>query len=132
MTKTGQMVGTVDYVAPEQVEGTSVDARTDVYSLACVLYPLLTGRVPFDTPTEMAKLFAHVHEDPPRPSDVVPGIPGAIDDVVWRGMAKEPTKRFLSAGDPGRAALAAAEHKAPAEPERSVARGEAAPVPVAD
>src|SRR4051794_29400892 len=132
MTKTGQMVGTVDYVAPEQVEGGSVDARTDVYSLACVLYHLLTGRVPFDKPSEMAKLFAHVHEDPPRPSDSVPGSPGALDDVVWRGMAKEPTKRFLSAGDLGRAALAAAEHKAPDAPERSVARGEAAPTPIAD
>src|SRR4051812_5776414 len=132
MTKTGQMVGTVDYVAPEQVEGGSVDARTDVYSLACVLYHLITGAVPFEKPTEMAKLFAHVHEDPPRPSDVVQGLPGAIDDVVWRGMAKEPTKRFLSAGDLGRAALAAAEHRDLAQPERSVARGEAASEPVAD
>src|SRR6476661_2581763 len=132
MTKTGQMVGTVDYVAPEQVEGGSVDARTDVYSLACVLYHLLTGKVPFDKPTEMAKLFAHVHEDPPRPSDSVPGTPGALDDVVWRGMAKDPSKRYLSAGDLGRAALAASEHRSLAEPERSVARGEAAPVPVAE
>jgi predicted Ser/Thr protein kinase len=127
MTKTGQMVGTVDYVAPEQVEGASVDARTDVYSLGCVLYHLLTGRVPFDKPTEMAKLFAHVHEDPPKPSDVVPNLPPELDEVVARGMAKEPTKRFLSAGDLGRAALAAAENRSIAEPERSVARGEAAP-----
>src|SRR4051812_31580475 len=132
MTKTGQLVGTVDYVAPEQVEGSSVDARTDVYSLACVLYHLLTGHVPFDKPTEMAKLFAHVHEDPPRPSDVAPGTPGALDDVVWRGMSKEPTKRFLSAGDLGRAALAGAEHHPLAEPERGVARGGAAPGAVAD
>jgi len=132
MTKTGQMVGTVDYVAPEQVEGGSVDARTDVYSLACVYYHLLTGRVPFDKPTEMAKLYAHVHENPPRASEVVAGVPGAIDDVIWRGMAKEPSKRYLSAGDLGRAALAAAEQRAVAAPERSVARGEAAPGPIAD
>jgi predicted Ser/Thr protein kinase len=132
MTKTGQMVGTVDYVAPEQVEGGSVDARTDVYSLACVLYHLLTGNVPFDKPTEMAKLFAHVHEDPPRPSEVVRGLPGALDDVVWRGMAKDPSKRYLSAGDLGRAALAAAEQRTIAEPERSVARGEAAPEPMTE
>src|SRR4051812_26633830 len=132
MTKTGQLVGTVDYVAPEQVEGSSVDARTDVYSLACVLYHLLVGRVPFDKPTEMAKLFAHVHEDPPRPSDAVPGLPPALNEVVWRGMAKDPSKRYLSAGDLGRAALAASEHKALAAPERSVARGEAAPGAVAD
>ncbi|MEA2494139.1 MAG: hypothetical protein QOJ29_2050 [Thermoleophilaceae bacterium] len=132
MTKTGQMVGTVDYVAPEQVEGGAVDARTDVYSLACVFYHLLTGAVPFDKPTEMAKLFAHVHEDPPRPSEMFGGVPSAVDDVIWRGMAKEPSKRFLSAGDLGRAALAAAEQKPLAEPERSVARGEAAPGAVAD
>src|SRR3954469_19474978 len=126
MTKTGQMVGTVDYVAPEQVEGGSVDARTDVYSLACVYYHLLTGRVPFHKPTEMAKLYAHVHENPPRASEVVAGVPGAIDDVIWRGMAKEPSKRYLSAGDLGRAALPAAEQRSIAAPERSVARGEAA------
>src|SRR6476661_4379196 len=132
MTKTGQMVGTVDYVAPEQVEGGSVDARTDVYSLACVYYHLLTGQVPFDKPSEMAKLYAHVHEDPPRASDVVAGIPGAVDDVIWRGMAKDPTKRYLSAGDLGRAAVAAAEQRTIAEPERSVARGEAAPGPIED
>src|SRR4051794_17858662 len=132
MTKTGQMVGTVDYVAPEQVEGGSVDARTDVYSLACVLYHLVTGEVPFDKPTEMAKLFAHVHDDPPRPSEMVQGLPDEVDEVVARGMAKSPSDRFLSAGDLGRAALAAAEHRGIAQPERSVARGEAAPVPVAE
>src|SRR3954462_14639959 len=112
LTKTGQMVGTVDYVAPEQVEGGSVDARTDVYSLAYVLYHLLTGRVPYDKPTEMAKLFAHVNDPPPRPSDAVANLPGALDDVVWRGMAKDKTKRFLSAGDLGRAAVAASEQRA--------------------
>lgn len=132
MTKTGQMVGTVDYVAPEQVEGGAVDARTDVYSLACVLYHLLTGQVPFDKPTEMAKLFAHVHEVPPKPSAVVAGLPEELDEVVARGMAKDPSERFLSAGDLGRAAVAAAEHRGIAEPERSVARGEAAPGPIAE
>jgi predicted Ser/Thr protein kinase len=132
MTKTGQMVGTVDYVAPEQVEGGIVDARTDVYSLACVLHHLLTGQVPFDKPSEMAKLYAHVHESPPRPSDTVPGLPPALNEVVWRGMAKDPSKRYPSAGDLGRAALAAAEHRTIAEPERSVATGEAAPGALAD
>src|SRR5437773_1237367 len=123
LTKTGQMVGTVDYVAPEQVEGSSVDARTDVYSLACVLYHLLTGHVPFDKPSEMAKLFAHVHEAPPVPSAGAPGIPAELDAVVARGMAKDPAERFLSAGDLGRAALAAAQHQPIAVPERSVAAG---------
>jgi hypothetical protein len=127
MTKTGQFVGTVDYVAPEQVEGGRVDARTDVYALACVLYHLLTGQVPFDKPSEMAKLFAHVNEPPPAASDAVPGLPAELDDVIRRGMAKDPAERFQSAGDLGRAALAAAESRQVAEPERSVARGEAAP-----
>ncbi|MFL5893590.1 MAG: serine/threonine-protein kinase [Thermoleophilaceae bacterium] len=127
LTKTGQMVGTVDYVAPEQVEGSRVDARTDVYSLACVLYHLLTGRVPYDKPTDMARLFAHVNERPPRPSDAIAGLPPELDEVVTRGMAKKPDDRYLSAGDLGRAALAAAEHRHIAQPERSVARGAAAP-----
>ena len=132
LTKTGQMVGTVDYVAPEQVEGRTVDARTDVYSLGCVLFHLLTGRVPFDKPSDMAKLFAHVHEEPPAPSADVPGVPPELDAVAQRGMAKDPADRFLSAGDLGRAGLAAAEHQPLAQPERSVARGEAAPGPATD
>ena len=129
LTKTGQMVGTVDYVAPEQVEGGSVDARTDVYSLGCVLYHLLTGRVPYDKPSELAKLFAHVNDPPPVPSASVPGLPLQLDEVVARGMAKRAEDRYPSAGDLGRAALAAAEHRLMAEPERSVARGAAAPAP---
>lgn len=127
LTKTGQLVGTVDYIAPEQAEGKRVDARTDVYALACVLYHVLTGTVPFDKPSDMARLFAHVNEPPPLPSEAVPGLPRALDEVVARGMAKDPDDRYLSAGDLGRAAVAAAEDRVIAEPERSVARGEAAP-----
>ena len=127
LTKTGQMVGTVDYVAPEQIEGGAVDARSDVYALGCVLYHLLTGRVPFDKPTEMARLYAHVHEAPPKPSDEIPGLPRELDEVVARAMAKDPDERHPSAGDLGRAALAAAEHRALPSTEQSIARGEAAP-----
>jgi hypothetical protein len=128
LTKTGQFVGTVDYIAPEQVDGGPVDARTDVYSLGCVLYHLLTGRVPYEKPSEMAKLFAHVHEEPPMPSAHAGGLPPELDAVVARGMAKHPSDRWLSAGDLGRAALAAAQHRAVDEPERTVASGEARPV----
>jgi predicted Ser/Thr protein kinase len=127
LTKTGHLVGTVDYVAPEQVEGSAVDARTDVYSLGCVLFHLVTGRLPYEKPSEMAKLFAHLHEAPPVPSEYVPGLPSGLDAVVARSMAKDPSERWLSAGDLGHAAVAAAEQRAFVEPERSVARGEAAP-----
>ena len=127
LTKTGHLVGTVDYVAPEQAEGGVVDARTDVYALGCVLFHLLTGRVPYDKATDMAKLVAHLQEASPAPSDYASELPRGLDAVVARGMAKTPSERWLSAGDLGRAAVAAAEERPVAEPERSVARGEAAP-----
>ena len=127
LTRTGQMVGTVDYVAPEQIEGGAVDARSDVYALGCVLYHLLTGKVPFDKPTEMARLYSHVHEPPPKPSDEIPGLAPELDEVVARAMAKAPADRYPSAGDLGRAAEAAAAHRALPSTEQSIARGEAAP-----
>jgi Protein kinase domain len=127
LTKTGQLVGTVDYVAPEQIEGFRVDARSDVYALACVLYHLLTGQVPYERPSDMARLFAHVNSPPPVPSTTEPAVPHELDEVVARGMAKDPDERYQSAGDLGRAAVAGAERRTIAEPERSVARGEAAP-----
>jgi serine/threonine-protein kinase len=127
LTKTGQFVGTVDYMAPEQVEGGRVDARSDVYALACVLYHLLTGRVPYEKPSDMARLYAHAHDPPPVPSAAEPTVPHALDEVIARGMAKDPRDRYQSAGDLGRAALAGAESRRIAEPERSVARGDAAP-----
>ncbi len=68
LTETGQFVGTVDYVAPEQIEGRPVDARTDVYSLGCVLFECLTGKVPFERDTQVAALYAHLGEKPPRAS----------------------------------------------------------------
>jgi predicted Ser/Thr protein kinase len=127
LTSTGEFVGTVDYVAPEQVAGGRVDARTDVYALACVLYHLLTGRVPYERPSEMARLYAHVNEPPPVPSAAEPAVPRELDAVVARGMAKDPADRYQSAGDLGRGARAGADSRRIAEPEHSVARGDAAP-----
>ena len=126
-TRTGRWVGTLDYVAPEQIRGERVDARADVYALGCVLAFALTGRAPFEREGDEAKLWAHLSEPPPRPGDEVPGIPAALDDVVVRAMAKDPADRFQSAGDLGRAALAAAGLETPTF-ERSVATGAAAPV----
>lgn len=123
LTGTGQWIGTLDYVAPEQVAAGRVDARTDIYSLGSVLYEMLTGRVPFDG-DEMQKLWRKANEEPPRlPSR---GSSHPFDPVIARAMAREPERRFRSAGDLGRAALAAAGAAADAPTERSVATGVAA------
>ncbi len=127
LTATGELIGTVDYIAPEQIEGRRVDARTDVYALGCVLFHAVTGEVPFPQPESSAKLWAHLHE-PPR----TPGPRSAsLDPVIRRAMAKDPADRFPSAGDLGRAALAAVRHEAVTEPERAVGAGEAAPAETA-
>jgi serine/threonine protein kinase len=128
MTKTGEVVGTIDYLAPEQIEGRPLDARTDVYALGCVLHQAVTGQVPYVRDSDVAKMYAHLSEPPPSPTGVVAGLPPELDEVIARGMAKNPETRYPSAGDLGRAAQAAARRRAPAEPERSVAKGEAAPV----
>jgi outer membrane biosynthesis protein TonB len=127
LTQTGQWVGTLDYVAPEQIKGGNVDARTDVYALGGVLMHALTGHVPFDRDSDVAKMWGHINDPPVAPSSVVAGLPPELDAVVLRAMAKEPDERYPSAGDLGRAALAAAEGREPEAPERMVAVGEAAP-----
>ena len=128
LTSTGQWIGTVDFMAPEQFSGGSVDARADVYALGCVLYDALTGDVPFPRGTVPATMLAHMHEEPPRPTQVAPGVPQGFDRVIARALAKDPDRRYPSAGDLGRAALAAAEGSDVTESERTVARGAAAPV----
>ena len=128
VTATGQWVGTLDYVAPEQIRGGAVDARTDVYALGCVLHFLLTGVIPFPREGDEAKLWAHLTEAPPLPSEH--GAPPAFDPVIRRALAKSPDDRYQSAGDLGRAAEAAAAGRDVEEPERVVARGDAAPVEV--
>jgi hypothetical protein len=127
LTRTGEWVGTVDYVAPEQIEGKPVDARADVYALGCVLHQALTGQVPYVRDSDVAKMYAHLHEPPPAVSAIAPDLPPEFDAVVARGMAKDPAERYPSAGDLGQAALAAAEGRLANVPERSVARGPAAP-----
>jgi len=117
MTATGMFVGTVDYIAPEQIEGRRVDARADVYALGCVLYEMLSGTVPFPRDSELAKLYAHVN-DPPPP---LQGVPASLAAAVTRAMAKQPADRFLSAGDFGRAAVAGAAGRTDYRRERTVA-----------
>ncbi|HUC00047.1 MAG TPA: serine/threonine-protein kinase, partial [Solirubrobacterales bacterium] len=128
LTQTGRFVGTLDYVAPEQISGGPIDARVDVYALGCLLYKLLTGQVPFPREGEAARLYAHLNDPPPAPSLYVPEVPMALDDVVIRAMSKQPGDRYPSAGDLGRAAQAALSGTAVALPERTVATGAAATV----
>src|SRR4051795_12112027 len=126
LTETGQWLGTTDFSSPEQLQGERVDARADIYSLGCVLHAALLGAPPFPRTTIPAALLAHLNDPPPRPSER--GAPHGFDRVMARALAKDPADRYPSAGDLGRAALAAARGESVTEAERSVAIGPAAPV----
>ena len=108
LTSTGHFLGTVEYAAPEQIEGGAVDARTDVYALGCVLYECLTGSPPFSHGTEHAVLHAHLVEPPPSVSRVRPDLPQAFDGVIATAMAKAAEDRFDSCGELAHAARNAA------------------------
>jgi YVTN family beta-propeller protein len=95
----GEIVGTLEYVAPEQITGDPLDERSDVYSLGCVLYECLTGQAPFPRATDVALLWAHVHEEPTPPSKARPELPRELDTVLARALAKEPGRRYRSAGE---------------------------------
>jgi serine/threonine protein kinase len=96
LTSTGQFLGTIDYVAPEQVRGMSVLGLADQYSLGCVLYECLTGRVPFEKDLDAAIIFAHVEESPTMPTVLRPDLPPAVDEVFSRVLAKQPGDRYGS------------------------------------
>jgi serine/threonine-protein kinase len=102
-TRTGEVVGTLDYVAPERIKGEGDGPASDVYSLGCLLFYTLTGAVPFPLDSAERKLWAHLSEPPPS----VPGYP-AFDTVIARALAKDPAERFVSGAELGAAALAAA------------------------
>ncbi len=126
MTTGGHFLGTVDYMAPEQFHPGPNDGRVDVYALGCVLFATLTGAPPFLRETVPATMLAHLHDPPPRASDT-PGVSRDFDRVLARALAKAPEDRYPSAGDFGRAVMAAAEGRSVTAEERSVARGAAAP-----
>jgi streptogramin lyase/predicted Ser/Thr protein kinase len=107
LTATGQFVGTVDYVAPEQIQGDAVDARADEYALGCVLYECLTGETPFPRSSSIAVLWAHVEDEPPSLVVARPELPEALDAVVKRALAKNPDERFGSCRELVEAARAA-------------------------
>jgi serine/threonine protein kinase len=96
LTSTGQFLGTIDYVAPEQIRGTSVLGLADQYSLGCVLYECLTGRVPFEKDLDAAIIWAHVEETPTMPTVLRPDLPPEIDDVFGRVLSKQPGGRYQS------------------------------------
>jgi hypothetical protein len=107
LTKTGQVVGTMDYVAPEQVLGKTVDGRADTYALACVLYQCVTGRIPFERPTDISKMHAHLNEPPPSAAAASAAVPAELDAVIRTAMAKRPEDRYSSSGAFAGAAAAA-------------------------
>jgi serine/threonine protein kinase len=108
VTSTGMIVGSSAYMAPERFDGGPVGPPADVYSLTCLLYECLTGRPPFETGDLRQLMSAHMFAPPPRPSIMRRGISRVFDDVVTRGMAKQPGDRYPTAGDLAKAATAAA------------------------
>ncbi|MGH3282134.1 MAG: serine/threonine-protein kinase, partial [Trebonia sp.] len=96
LTATGQFIGTLDYIAPEQARGMPVLGLADQYSLGCVLYECLTGRVPFERDLDAAVIWAHIEEQPTRPTILQADLPHAVDDVFARVLAKQPGDRFGS------------------------------------
>ena len=98
LTGAGQFLGTPDYAAPEQINGRSVDGRADQYALACVAYTLLSGSLPFEREEPMAVLYAHLSAPPPPVTSMRPDLPGAVDHVLARALAKAPEDRYGSCG----------------------------------
>ncbi|MBI4897792.1 MAG: Stk1 family PASTA domain-containing Ser/Thr kinase [Actinobacteria bacterium] len=99
VTQTGQMIGTAQYISPEQAQGKPVSAVSDLYSIGAVLFEMLTGRVPFDAESSVAIALKHINEPPPRPGAVNPAVPPVLDRVVDRAMAKSPVERYASADE---------------------------------
>jgi DNA-binding beta-propeller fold protein YncE len=99
LTETGQLIGTIDYVAPEQIKGDPVDHRADVYSLGCLLFECLSGHAPYPRDIEVGVLWAHVETPPPSLTEERPDLPQEVDDVLALAMAKDTAERTAAAGD---------------------------------
>ncbi|MDT5324221.1 MAG: hypothetical protein QOF25_1373, partial [Mycobacterium sp.] len=113
VTKTGLVIGSCAYMATERLSGNAGGPASDVYSLTCLLYECLTGRAPFEAGDLRQVMSAHMFVPPPRPSLERRGISPAFDDVVAKGMAKNPADRYASAGELARAAATAAQDRVP-------------------
>ena len=117
LTGTGQFVGTIDYIAPEQISGGRAHVQTDQYALACVTFTLLTARLPFAREAPMAVLWAHLNDPPPSVTAYRFDLPAAVDQVLGRALAKDPAARYPSCGafaDALRAALGLGSYSVPA------------------
>src|SRR4051794_10521490 len=99
MTSTAAVIGTAQYLSPEQARGEGVDARSDVYSAGCLLYELVTGTPPFTGDSPVAVAYQHVREDPRTPSSINPEIPPELDAILLKAMSKNPANRYQSAAD---------------------------------
>jgi eukaryotic-like serine/threonine-protein kinase len=99
MTSTAAVIGTAQYLSPEQARGEGVDARSDVYSVGCLLYELVTGAPPFTGDSPVSVAYQHVREDPRLPSSINPAIPPELDAILMKAMAKNPANRYQSAAD---------------------------------
>ena len=127
LTVKGAVVGTVDYMPPEQITGNHTDARSDIYAVGCVLFQMLTGKVPYEREHSVATLFAHVYDPPPALEGSVAASHPTLGPVIAKAMAKDPADRYLSAGDLARDALAALDGARYAGPATIVGTGEARP-----
>lgn len=113
MTRAGHLIGTIEYMPPEQVRGQHTDARSDIYSSGIVLYEMLTGRVPFTSDSEYDLMRAQIEEPPPPPREFSADIPETVERVILRALAKKPEERFPTAGEFRTALLEAAPGAAP-------------------
>jgi serine/threonine-protein kinase len=141
MTQTGSIMGTAQYLSPEQAQGHAVTARSDLYSIGIILYELLTGRVPFEADSAVTIALKQVNEAPLPPTQVNPSVTPELESVVLRALEKEPTDRFADADEfiaaldaaasriPSPSAIAAAEAAAAALPAAAMGAGAIAPPP---
>src|SRR5262249_46704566 len=124
LTRTGQIVGTPQYMSPEQIANKEVDARSDVYSLGCVLYEMLTGAPPFSGTEDVQILYQQLHAEAPPPSQLLRDLPRELDALVLRSLAKAPRDRFATMREMA-AALSLVDRRRgrDAEPRASVGAG---------
>ncbi|HWW77842.1 MAG TPA: serine/threonine-protein kinase, partial [Pyrinomonadaceae bacterium] len=99
MTRQGNIIGTIEYMSPEQVRGFETDARSDIYSLGMLLYEMLTGRCPFDIQNEFELMKAQIEQMPVPPRHLNPAIPETVEQAIWKAIAKNPDERFQSAAE---------------------------------
>jgi eukaryotic-like serine/threonine-protein kinase len=127
LSASGELVGSPEYMAPEQLEGREVTGRSDVYAFAVVLYEMVTGTLPFSAATRIATAIARLHQAPPSPRERVPSLPPSWERAILRGLERKPEARFASAGELVRALASDATLAAPAVPAETATETATAP-----